>query len=351
MARTIGFLWLALACLALSRASASEGGAAAAAGAGADDLAELPEGVDPASGVPAKQVWEQEIFNLVSQPHAKQPERGPRQPNRGSLDLASLREILADAAIHPDGYADASGKTALMMAAAAGQFDAVKMLVGNGADPSKTTKNGATALLAACGVRLGKDEREGMSAAAVSAFQEGIRAVVKHLLKIGTQAAGAGYVNMATKSGRTALVQAITGGDVVVARMLIEAGAKTDGVSPHGDTMAMGACFQNNPALLDTVLEFRAANPTFDLAATNILGKTALHYAAEFNCLACVRTLLKEAGAAALLKRKSHAWNHPNGAQTPRQYAESAAIYYRNAEVVKALREAEAAAGGEEQDL
>ena len=115
------------------------------------------------------------------------------------------------------------GATSLLLAAQAGNVEAVRVLVANGADPQIPTNEGTTPLMIAAGAGLDEDRVE--------------RDDYRKALEIVKILAGSGAnVNAVGENGWTALHGAAYCGDDGVIQFLVEHGAKMDVMDKFGQT-------------------------------------------------------------------------------------------------------------------
>ena len=115
------------------------------------------------------------------------------------------------------------GATSLLLAAEAGNVEAVRVLVANGADPQIPTNEGTTPLMIAAGVGLDEDRVE------KDDYRRALE-IVKILVGVGAD------VNAIGENGWTALHGAAYGGDDGVIQFLVEHGAKMDVMDKYGQT-------------------------------------------------------------------------------------------------------------------
>jgi len=144
------------------------------------------------------------------------------------------------------------GSTAFLQAAKVADVDMMQLLVDLGADPSVTTEEGCTALMAAAGVGIWKiGENPGNNDEALDA--------VALAWKLGND------VNAADVNGDTALHGAIHRGAGNIVRFLVEKGAKIDAVNEKGWSalsVAQGVFYPNtfnrHPELVTLLTELGA---------------------------------------------------------------------------------------------
>ncbi|MEE6472762.1 hypothetical protein FKM82_009713 [Ascaphus truei] len=120
---------------------------------------------------------------------------------------------------------DSSGMTLVMMAAAAGQDDLLRLLVKKGAKINARQKNGTTAL--------------------IHAAEKNYLATVAILLEAGA------YVNVQQTTGETALMKACKRGNSDIVRLLIEHGADCNVLSKHMGSAIQFAKQSNNVQLFE----------------------------------------------------------------------------------------------------
>lgn len=143
---------------------------------------------------------------------------------------------------------DAAGNTPLMVAAAVGSADSMRLLLDSGADPNAANRAGATPLMW-CAGDLTK---------------------VKLLLNRGAR------VDAVSKAGRTPLqVAAYNDGAVETARLLIARGANVNARDKQGGTVLAAAAENNNTAFARLLIQHGA-----DVNAADPAGFTPLHFAA-----------------------------------------------------------------------
>ncbi|MXY25741.1 MAG: hypothetical protein F4Y45_14640 [Acidobacteria bacterium] len=144
------------------------------------------------------------------------------------------------------------GSTAFLQAAKVADIEMMQLLVDLGADPSITTEEGATPLMAAAGVGIWKiGENPGTNEEALAA--------VELAWELGND------VNAVDVNGDTALHGAIHRGADNIVRFLVEKGANIDAVNENGWTalsVAQGVFYPNtfnrHPELVDLLLDLGA---------------------------------------------------------------------------------------------
>jgi len=224
-------------------------------------------------------------------------------------DLATLRALVRDRGVETK---DAQGQTPLMLAAAFGSRESVRILLDSKADVRAVGNGGVTALhlatmdatktrwLLDAGADVHAVSQMGRTPLMVAASGQGTVDVVRQLL-----AKGAG-VNVADGIGVTPLIAAASVNDADVVNLLLAHGADATAASrgPIG-TALQGAAANGNPALVKTLLARRSNVDavSVDSAGTVKNGKvqfghvTALHLAVLSLNADAVRQLLA-AGAA-----------------------------------------------------
>ncbi|KAM4795459.1 M-phase phosphoprotein 8 isoform 2-T2 [Rhinophrynus dorsalis] len=120
---------------------------------------------------------------------------------------------------------DSSGMTLVMLAAAAGQDDLLRLLIKKGAKINARQKNGTTALIHA--------------------------AEKNHLTTVALLLEAGAYVNMQQATGETALMKACKRGNSDIVRLLIEHGADCNVLSKHQGSALQFAKQSNNVLLFE----------------------------------------------------------------------------------------------------
>ncbi len=166
-------------------------------------------------------------------------------------DLATLRELVKDNGAN---VKDARGQTPLMIAAAFGSLDAMKLLISSGADAKAESEAGVTALhwctgdlakvrlLLDQGADVNKASRLGRTPLLVAAETYGTLETVRLLLQKNAD------VNVADSVGFTPLIAAAYVDNTAVAKLLIEKGAGLNAKTLAGQagTALMGAASYGN---------------------------------------------------------------------------------------------------------
>jgi ankyrin repeat protein len=215
-------------------------------------------------------------------------------------DLSTLRTLIKE---YGPNTKDAQGQTPLMIAAAFGSLDAMKVLVDSGANVNHSSQAGATALHWSVGdirkarllVEHGADvharSQNGRTPLLVAAYTNGASETVKLLLSKGADP------NAAASFGVTPLIAAANVNDSVSAKLLIAQGAKIDAQAdlPAGATALMGAAHNGNLELVRILLDRHAPVNVSSggMAGPVQLGSvTALHFAALSGHPGVVKALL-----------------------------------------------------------
>jgi ankyrin repeat protein len=195
---------------------------------------------------------------------AQQPSPNDRfhQAIRGN-DLSTLRTLVTGAGANAR---DSGGRTPLMLAAAFGTPDAVRMLLANGADAKAAGAGGATPLhwsvrdlrkvrlLLDAGADVHAKTQLGRTPLMVAASTTGSLDVVRLLLEKGA------VVDAAENTGVTPLVAAVGIDDVAVAKLLLEKGANPNAAGEVATRHALSAAASNGNAELVRLLLARGAN-------------------------------------------------------------------------------------------
>lgn len=222
-------------------------------------------------------------------------------------DLTALRELVKTSGVN---VKDKHDSTPLMFAAAFGSIDAMKLLIGAGADVNAHNTFDVTALLWCAGdpakVRLlvekGADvnakSKQGRTPLIVAAAHDGNSQIVKLLIDKGAD------VKAADANKTTALFVAAEANDTATARLLIEKGADVNAKDAYGDTPVFAAAGHGNPEVVRLLLAKGAdVNVVDEVEAGRVkngliaLGNgTALHYAATTGGAGAVKLLI-DAGA------------------------------------------------------
>jgi ankyrin repeat protein len=174
-------------------------------------------------------------------------------------DLPQLRTLVGNSGSSVNSK-DVRGETPLMYSAAAGSLDAMKLLIGKGADVNAQSESGLTALILAA----------------------------TDLAKVGLLVDRGANVNLATKLGRTALfVAAMSDRSAEIARLLIAKGSNVRAMDAFKNTMlnaaAAGNDFETIRLMLDAGVDVNAAATT---------GLTPLMLAAGQSNVRAVKMLL-----------------------------------------------------------
>ncbi|HUK43436.1 MAG TPA: ankyrin repeat domain-containing protein [Candidatus Bathyarchaeia archaeon] len=198
---------------------------------------------------------------------------------------------------------DRHGATPLMYAAAVGSVDAVKMLLGKGADTKAKNSFDATPLmwgvtnlekvrlLVDAGADVNARSKQDMTPLLIAANNAGTIDVLRFLVSKGAKVEG------------PVLVSAAGAGDLEMVRFLIEKGADVNAARPQGDTALQFAASVGNVAMVKMLLakgaEVNAATTEALKVRKGPIGLnhlTALMYAAPYGTPELLRTLI-DAGA------------------------------------------------------
>ena len=151
--------------------------------------------------------------------------------------------LLLKAGANPNGAVRA-GETPLMLAARTGNADAVKMLLGAGAEvDAKETWNGQTALMWAAAAGHGPV----------------VQVLIDHRADIHAR----------SNSGATALIFAVRRGDMAAVRALLAAGADVNAARPDGATTLRVAVINGHEDLVDLLLD-QGADPNVEGGSTEL---------------------------------------------------------------------------------
>jgi ankyrin repeat protein len=167
---------------------------------------------DPMSGIPNRQARLQLLESLLA--HGADPNRRMTRRPPGFAGLGG-------------GYEDAPGATAFLLASAAADLEIMKRLLAAGADPSLVTDTKTTAVMAASGLNRGIGENAITESQALEA--------VKFLIGLGADARGA------TTTGENALFAAGYRGWNTLLALLIARGADVNALSQAGVTPWLAA--------------------------------------------------------------------------------------------------------------
>jgi ankyrin repeat protein len=180
---------------------------------------------------------------------------------RGNGDSPALTRVAPAAR---SGNADTGwteGTTPLMKAALRGTVDEVRKLLDAGADPNAANAEGSTALMFASlrdeglarilldrAANVNARTRDGFTALMMAAGQAGSASLVKLLLDRGAKVDGVEPVQW------TPLLGAVKGGDLGKTRLLLEAGEKAEIASRVGVELARIAVLQEDGDMLDLLV-------------------------------------------------------------------------------------------------
>lgn len=188
-------------------------------------------------------------------------------------DVKRLRELLGYGVEIDFRFADCRGKTALILAAHGTHAEAVRMLIGEGADVNACDDGGITAAIVA-GAMWGADEREAMRDSALSC--------VTALLGAGADVGrctgmGASVLSMAVRAQRADLLHA-----------LIDNGVSVDARDARGITLLMLAAASGRVEHVVWLHQLGAA-----LTSLDSNGWTAGHHAATEGALGVLDWLVR----------------------------------------------------------
>ena len=224
-------------------------------------------------------------------------------------DLSTLRTLIKE---HSPLAADSRGQTPVMLAAAFGSYDALKLLIDAGADVRAVSASGMTALHLCAGdlkkVRLLVDHgadvnartKMGRTPLLVAAYTNGGSETVKLLLSKGA------HVNTADTAGITPLIAAANVNDATTAKLLIAAGADINARANVGQaaTPLQAAAHNGSAELVRLLLAYSASVNVLSMSSQNKVKNgivqfgevTALHLGVGSGNAEVVKLLL-EAGA------------------------------------------------------
>ncbi len=259
---------------------------------------------------------------------AETPSEELYQAIRGN-DLARLQRLIKDPA--NVNVKDRHGATPLMYAAAVGSVDAVKMLLGAGADAKARNSFDATALmwgvvnaekvrlLVNAGADVNARSKQGMTPVLIAASNAGSIEIVRLLLAKGAElrprvdgesAAAATSDQLAERrrksggaGGFTPLLAAASANDIEMARLFVEKGVDVNAATQRGDTALHFAAGAGNLAMVKLLLA-KGADVNAATADSIQVRKgaialnhlTALMYAAPYGSPELLKTLI-DAGA------------------------------------------------------
>jgi ankyrin repeat protein len=222
-------------------------------------------------------------------------------------DLSTLRGLVNALTVNSR---DQRESTPLMYAAAYGSVDAMKILIGAGADVNANNSFGATALMWCAndmlkvrllidkGANVNARSKQGRTPLMIASAGDGNSDVVKLLIYKGAD------LSVKDNSNSTALLEAVDANDNATIRLLIEKGADVNARNKSGDTALMIASSYGNVEIMRTLLTKGADVNAVSAAETNhvkngaiALGNfTALGYCVSYGGKEAVKILL-DAGA------------------------------------------------------
>jgi len=197
-----------------------------------------------------------------------------------------------------------------MLAARQGNEKVIKALINKGMDVNAKSSAGITPLLMAIasnqksavkilidsGARVSDKDKLGRGAIFYSTQKITDPEIVKMLLEKGAN------INETDNSGFTPLSLAAANGNMPVVKLLVASGLSANGAGSDGDFKPLMAASANNQAAI--VKQLLTYKP--DIDARDKHGKTALMWAAEYNCQKCVETLLVSGASIELVDKKNN---------------------------------------------
>ncbi len=222
-------------------------------------------------------------------------------------ELSTLRGLVKASTVNSK---DQRESTPLMYAAAYGSVDAMKLLIGAGADVNAKNSFAATALMWCAndmakvrllvdnGANVNARSKQGRTPLMIASAGDGNSEVVKLLIDKGAD------ISVKDNSNSTALLEAIDANDNATIRLLIANGADVNARNKSGDTALMIASSYGNVEIMHELLSKGADVNTESASETDhvkngaiALGKfTALGYCVSYGGREAVKILL-DAGA------------------------------------------------------
>ena len=238
---------------------------------------------------------------------------------------------------------DKQGTSALMIAAKAGDLDAVKFLLAHHADLKPSAVTGVTPLMRAASCRAGlltafllkrgekvnAQDKSGLTALqwAMPTDDHQRQDTAEWLAPL--LAAGAA-VNVTDAKGETPLWHCAASSDSEAARLLLEKGADVNCANKEGVSPLMAACMINSESTVAILLKYKADVLTKDAAQETALLKLLHYQSGHRSCDAEIVTLLLQYGADANAKDK---------AQTPALIVALEHTWIGHKQIVQALLE------------
>ncbi len=203
------------------------------------------------------------LFAFIARPASAQSASDNIYQAIRNNDLPGLRTLIKD---HGADLKDSRGQTPLMIAAAFGSLEAMKLLIAEGASVKAESDAGVTALhwcagdikkvqlLLDQGADVNKATLLGRTPLVIAAATSGTLEVIRLFLQKGAD------VNAADNFGYTPLIAAASIDDAEAAKLFIEKGASVNAQSKSGDiaTALMGAAHNANLELTRLLLANKA---------------------------------------------------------------------------------------------
>ena len=243
--------------------------------------------------------------------NVNQPDIKGASPLIYSLTQSSpdITRKLIDSGAEVDVVLKKSNMNTLILAAMQGDTYIIQALINKGIDVNSTTTAGVTPLLAAIvtnkkaaaklllasGARLNDKDKVGRSAIFYSANAKIDPEIAQMLIEKGAD------INVMDNNGFTPLSLAAARGNTEAVKVLIKAGLSASGTSTKGEfTPLMSASANKRPVVVEQLLTYK-----LDIDARGPGGRTALMWAAQYNCLKCVELLLANGASAELVDEKN----------------------------------------------
>ena len=200
---------------------------------------------------------------------------------------------------------DGRGETPLMYAAAAGSLDAIKLLIGKGADVNAQSEAGATALIWSAtdlakvrlllehGANPNAATKRGRTALLVAAMSDHSAEIVKLLIEKGADLKAVDFLRT------TPLRAAVLGNDMRTIKLLIDAGVDVNAADLPGIAPIMIAAGWNGN--LEAVQALLAKGANVNAVSRPVMGLPAKNGASEFGSLTAL-TMAAAFGPADVIK-------------------------------------------------